>query len=191
MSLEHPEPSEDELYGAARGLARIKRNEEKETSSAVGQLSWVIKALYGFGVVVALSAWYAATEVKSTHDRFDAIEKSELSAKTEWDKSFAQIRGEIAVNKAKIDATEKATGASENAEKLLFQSVQGDIQSIKDLLKSREELVRQHQEMWFMKEHGISNKDDFYLRNHYNAPSNPETDEQAKPKPGPAVTPKK
>jgi len=50
------------------------------------------------------------------------------------------------------------------AQKEVNSSVRNQVNLIQGILDDRKHLVKEVEEMWFMKEHGIPNKEDFYLR---------------------------
>ena len=137
-------------------IARTKNLTEDTIGRAIERIRFLVWACYGLGVaIVAVAVW--VTVVNTSLKVIDA--------------NTAQIRAHETYNQSNTLTIQ----ALQSIDKIL----RADIDTTRSELKDLQPKVN---EMWFMKEHGISNKEDFVLRHGYAAPTGP-TGDPDKPRP--------
>ncbi|MEO7099105.1 MAG: hypothetical protein ABI162_07065 [Luteolibacter sp.] len=153
----------DDLSDIAANRARIANDPPVVvTVEQFKFYAWAIKGLVG--TVVLLALWYARVEYKIGG----------------YDKIIAERGAQIAAN------TEYRTSNN-----IVNLGMQNSLDSLRDRFTNLENRVNKNEprtnEMWFLKEHGISNKEDFAQRHGYRAPEDPDL---PTPTPSPTSTPK-
>lgn len=140
-------PPNDYGEAIARGLEEASTHRDRTLSSVERFVKWA----YGFGsIIVFIAVWVA---------------------RIQWD--MAQIKETVALNKAEIKAQHEqheADRLSKEIQKALTDALQAQINLVNKELDLRSQDINHTREMWFMKEHGISNKEDFERKNGYPAP---------------------
>ncbi len=89
------------------------------------------------------------------------------AARTQW------IQADHEARIGKLETASQAVVAQDTANKLLFQNMQTSIDAATKELDARRVEVKEVDELWWMKEHGISNKEEFYQHKGYAAPDQP------------------
>lgn len=142
----------DELDALASSRQRSIGATTAELLDALKLYIWLVRGL----VIVAVGGalWYAHVEGK-----FTDYEKKF----TEYDKLKEKREGQI--------ATQEAYRISNDAVNAAQQFVAQKFSERLTKFETRLDIMEPHvTEMWFMKEHGISNRSDFYNRHGYQAP---------------------
>lgn len=129
---------------------------------------WLVWGLCA--ALVAATAWFVRIEY----------------TKVETDKQLTYLQGRVETNRIAIEGNWKADDQYIAANKLLFQQIFSGISANSKELDRREKIQNDNwarlSELWFMKEHGISNADDFFARHGY-IPSSLPRFEAASPTP--------
>lgn len=146
-STDHSPEDSDSGEAIARGLQKASDSRDRTISSVERFVKWA----YGFAAVIVAITVY--------------------TVKIQWD--VAQIKEAVSANKAEIKLLHEqheADRLTAQIQKAFDESVTIQIGAINKELDKRTLDFSHVSEMWFMKEHGISNREDFERKNGYPPP---------------------
>ena len=106
-----------------------------ETTVRIATLEWIVKLLYLYGAAVAAIALWAG--------------------RLQW--RIMDLEKDAATHHASIQVLD----ATDKANQILFKGFQFGIQTNTEELKRREPFIDKANEMWFMKEHGVDNSQEY------------------------------
>lgn len=119
---------------------------------------FIVWALGGMGAVIVTVTIFVYTTKRDVAD---------LKAKN------VEIATALETKNKEVSVAFESIKARFATDDILHLGFQNQIKGNFDELKKREKQVSEVDDMWFMKEHGISNKEDFIQRHGYAAPTNP------------------
>lgn len=143
----HSHEPNDVSEAIARGLQKSTDHRDRTIASVERFIKWA----YAFGLSIFTVVVYVA--------------------KIQWD--VAQIKENVVLNKTEIKALHEQHEADKLAaqvQKSFNDSVTAQFTLVNKEFDKRAIAIDHVNEMWFMKEHGISNKEDFERKNGYPPP---------------------